>query len=157
MMATPPLGEQAPGFDLPSDSGKNLSLKSLRGKWVVVYFYPKVFTQGCTCQAEAYQKDVDDFRSKNCEVVGISTNPMDKIQEFKLKYGLSFPMLADRECSVVESYGAAIKLPFIGTFANRFTYIIDPQGTLRATFGNVDPKMDSIVCYARLLELQNPK
>jgi peroxiredoxin len=71
------------------------------------------------CKAEAYQKDIADFRSKNCEVVGISTNPMDKIKEFKAKYGLGFPMLSDRECGVVESYGAAIKLPFVGTFANR--------------------------------------
>ena len=149
--------QPAPDFDLPSDSGSNVSLKSLAGKWIVLYFYPKADSAGCTTQAKNYQADVEDYRGTGAEVIGISTDPVDALQSFKAKYGLTFSLLSDKDGKVAEAYQSTIKLPFLGTFANRNTFIIDPQGVLRQEYNKVDPKMDSIVAFARLKELQNPK
>jgi len=86
-----------------------------------------------------------------------STDSVDKLQVFKAKHKLTYPLLSDKDASVIKAYDSALSLPFLGTFANRNTYIIDPQGNLREAYAKVDPKMDSIVAFARLKELQNPK
>ena len=115
---------------------------------------PKAFTQGCTCQAEGFQKDASEIRKLGAEIVGVSTDPVSKLDEFAKAYGLTFPLLSDENGKTAEAYGSALKLPFVGTFANRKTFIIDPKSQLRFAFDSVDAKKSSSDVIAKLKELQ---
>lgn len=150
---------KAPSFNLPSDDGSSVSLQSILddGKWAIVYFYPKAGDQGCTTQAKNYQQDYGDYCGTGAEVVGVSTDSVDKLKSFKSEQGVTFPLLSDKDGAVAEAYQSSLKIPFLGTFAKRNTFIIDPQGMVRKAYTSVDPKMDSIVVFAQLKELQNPK
>ena len=115
---------------------------------------PKAFTQGCTCQAEGFQKDASEIRKLGAEIVGVSTDPVQKLDEFAKAYSLSFPLLSDEKGTTAEAYGSALKIPFVGTFANRKTFIIDPKGQLRFAFDSVDAKKSSTDVIAKLKELR---
>jgi thioredoxin-dependent peroxiredoxin len=146
----PPLNESAPGFTLPTNDGKGqLSLGGLRGKWVVLYFYPKDFTPGCTLEAQRFQRDLVKYQAKNAQVVGVSADSVDTHAEFCSAEGLKFPLLADEDGSVSKSYGS-----WMGYLSMRHTFIIDPDGVLRERMVKVSPAVHSTEVLERLAELQ---
>lgn len=148
--AQPALEQPAPEFTLPTNTGNGrISLSDYRGKWVVVYFYPKDFTSGCTLEARRFQQDLSKYVTRNTQILGISVDSVDSHAEFCDSEGLKFPLLADTDGSVSKAYGS-----WLGVVALRHTYIVDPNGTLRATFTGVNPAIHSTEVLAKLDELQ---
>ena len=128
----------------------------MKGKWAVLYFYPGDLTSGCTIEAQNFQKGSADIRSLGAEIYGVSVDSIDKHLDFGKKYGLSFSLLSDTGGKISEAYGSALKIPFMGTFSNRQTYLIDPDGNLRWVFTDVQSRLDKHVdeVLAKLKELQ---
>lgn len=146
----PPLNQPAPDFILPSNTGDGeIALADYRGQWVVVYFYPKDFTPGCTLEARRFQQDLPKYKAKNTQILGISADDVDSHQEFCDSEGLKFPLLADINGAVSKAYGS-----WLGYASLRHTYIIDPAGKLRAIFTGVNPVIHSQEVLAKLDELQ---
>lgn len=146
----PPLNESAPEFTLPTNTGDGeISLSDYRGKWVVLYFYPKDFTSGCTLEARRFQQDLPKYQSKNTQILGVSADDVDSHAEFCDSEGLKFPLLADTQGEVSKAYGS-----WLGFVSLRHTYIIDPEGILREKFLGVNPAIHSQEVLARLEELQ---
>ncbi|MBL1174244.1 peroxiredoxin [Pantanalinema sp. GBBB05] len=146
----PPLNQAAPAFSLPTNTGDGtVSLSDYQGKWVVVYFYPKDFTPGCTLEAKRFQQDLAKYGDRNTQVVGISADSVDSHAEFCDSEGLKFPLLADTDGSVSKAYGS-----WIGFVSMRHSFIIDPEGRLRAIFTDVRPAIHSTEVLAKLEELQ---
>ncbi|MBF2008636.1 MAG: peroxiredoxin [Chlorogloeopsis fritschii C42_A2020_084] len=146
----PPINQPAPLFTLPTNSGDGeISLSDLRGKWVVLYFYPKDFTPGCTIEARRFQQDLPKYLEKNTQIIGVSADDVSSHAEFCDSEGLVFPLLADTTGAVSKAYGSWMS--FIST---RHTFIIDPQGVLRETFVKVNPAIHSQEVLSRLEELQ---
>jgi peroxiredoxin Q/BCP len=146
----PPEGKPAPEFTLPTNTGDgSISLADYRGKWVVVYFYPKDFTPGCTLEARRFQEDLPKYRQRNTEVLGISVDSVDSHAEFCDSEGLKFPLLADEDAMVSKAYGA-----WLAPLSLRHTYIVDPDGVLKETFTGVRPIVHSAEVLAKLKELQ---
>lgn len=132
-MAKIKVGQMAPDFTLPSDSGGNVSLKDLRGRQVVLYFYPKDDTPGCTKQACEFRDLAGQFDRKNTVVLGVSRDPFDSHRAFKKKFGLNFPLLTDENHKVHELYGAWGEKNSYGKTtvgAIRTTVIIDENGQI---------------------------
>ena len=138
----PAAGQAAPTFTLPSQDGKPVSLKSYRGKWVVLYFYPKDMTTGCTIEAHNFQNDLSKFEAENAVILGVSVDTVDSHKQFCTKDGLTFHLLADPEHKVVDEYGS---LGHFGnmTIANRNTFLINPKGKIVKVWTKVDPKVHS--------------
>jgi peroxiredoxin Q/BCP len=138
----PTVGQSAPGFTLPSQDGSQISLDSFKGKWVVLYFYPKDMTQGCTIEAHNFQRDLSQFEARNAVIVGVSVDTPDSHKQFCTKEGLTFRLLADPEHKVVDQYGS---LGHYGTMtiANRNTFLIDPQGKIVKEWTKVNPQVHS--------------
>ena len=137
----PETGTRAPDFDLPNSRGEGTtSLSSLTktGKWTVLYFYPGAFTSGCTLEARGFQADYDKYLNLNTQVVGVSIDPVEKNAQFCSAEKLDFYMLSDQGGKVSKAYGTALSIPGFGTFSNRQTYIIDPEGSLRWVFTDVE-------------------
>jgi peroxiredoxin Q/BCP len=156
---TPSLGVKAPAFELPNSRGEGTtSLKDLTksGKWTVLYFYPGAFTSGCTLEARYFQRDIDQYRALNAQIVGISVDPVEKNAQFCSSEGLDFFMLSDQGGMVSKAYGSALSIPGFGTFSNRQTYLIDPDGNLRWTFTDVESRIPrhSEEVIAKLNELE---
>jgi thioredoxin-dependent peroxiredoxin len=146
----PPLNQPAPEFSLPTNTGDGkISLSNYRGQWVVVYFYPKDFTPGCTLEARRFQQDLPKYIAKNTQILGISVDDVDSHAEFCDAEGLKFPLLADVDGTVSKAYGS-----WLGYSSLRHTYIVDPEGTLRAIFTGVKPVIHSQEVLAKLDELQ---
>lgn len=146
----PALNQAAPAFTLPTNTGDGeISLADYRGKWVVVYFYPKDFTPGCTLEARKFQQDLAQYRRRNTVILGISTDDVDSHAEFCDSEGLKFPLLADVDGAVSKSYGS-----WLGYSSLRHTYIVDPDGVLRAIFTGVKPVVHSQEVLAKLDELR---
>jgi peroxiredoxin Q/BCP len=140
----PQAGAKAPDFELPNSRGNGLtSLNGLiqNGKWTVLYFYPGAFTSGCTLEARGFQKDLDNYRKLNAQIVGVSVDPVEKNAQFCSEEKLDFFMLSDRAGLVSKKYGSALSVPGFGTFSNRQTYIIDPKGELRWIFTDVESRI----------------
>jgi peroxiredoxin Q/BCP len=152
----PAVSAPAPAFKLPSNTGKDISLDDLKGKWSVLYFYPGDFTSGCTIEAQNFEKSSGAIRGLGAEIYGVSVDGLEKHLDFSKSYGLSFPLLSDKDGKVSETYGSALKIPFMGTFSNRQTYIIDPEGKLRWVFTDVQSRLnkhaDEVI--SKLKELQ---
>ena len=150
-VAMPSVGQTAPTFTLPSQDGSQISLESFRGKWVVLYFYPKDMTTGCTIEAHNYQRDQAKFDSANAVIVGVSVDTPDSHKQFCTKEGLTFRLLADPEHKVVDEYGS---LGHFGTMtiANRNTFLIDPKGKIVKVWTKVDPSHHSDEVLAALAE-----
>lgn len=147
----PAINQPAPEFTLPTNTGNgNVSLADFRGKWVVLYFYPKDFTSGCTIEAQRFQQDLPKYIQKNTEIIGISADDVDSHAEFCDSEGLKFPLLADIKGEVSKAYGS-----WIGVVSMRHSFIIDPQGILRATFVKVNPSIHSMQVLERLNKLQS--
>ncbi len=137
--AQPPAeGAQAPAFTLPSQDGTPISLEKLRGNWVVLYFYPKDFTGGCTLEAHNFQRDLEKYQQRHAVVVGVSVDSVDSHKSFCTKESLNFKLLADTEHHVAASYGSLAD--YQGTaYASRNTFLIDPSGVIRKVYLKVKP------------------
>ena len=149
----PPVGNAAPDFSLKNDEGKETALKDLRGKWVVLYFYPKDFTGGCTLQAHNFQRDLARYEAKNAAVVGVSVDSAESHKEFCSKEGLKFRLLSDPEARVSEAYNSVMEYKGARLSA-RNTFVIDPQGNVARVFASVKPAGHSEEVLAALEELQ---
>ena len=138
----PAVGAKAPEFDLPSSTGKNIKLGDYAGKTVVVYFYPKADTPGCTTEACGFRDSADEYRKAGVEVVGISPDPVEDVTKFAEKFQLNFPLLADADHMVCEAYGVWQQKSMAGnTFmgAMRTTFVVGPDGRITHVFEKVKP------------------
>jgi peroxiredoxin Q/BCP len=146
-----PLGEPAPEFTLPTNAGDGeMSLADFRDQWVVLYFYPRDFTSGCTVEAQRFERDIVEYKARNAQVVGISADSVESHAEFCDSEGLEFPLLSDPKGTVSKAYGS-----WLGAMSMRHTYIIGPDGTMRARFLGVQPVIHSQEVLAALDELQS--
>jgi thioredoxin-dependent peroxiredoxin len=152
----PSSGTPAPDFTLNSQDGKPLSLHDLRGKWVVLYFYPKDFTSGCTKEAHNFQRDLQQFEQKKAIILGVSVQDEATHQKFCAKEGLSFKLLADTKYEVSSSYDSLVNLG-VAKLSARHTFLIDPDGVVRKTYLNVNAEKHSAEVLADLSQLQQPK
>ncbi len=134
----PQAGQPAPAFTLPSQDGSPVSLKDFRGKWVVLYFYPKDGTPGCTIEAHNFQRDLAKYEAANAVIVGVSVDSTGSHKEFCAKQGLTFKLLADTDKKVVEEYGSLRNLVAV-KIAYRNTFLIDPNGVIAQVWTGVDP------------------
>ena len=144
------LGSPAPDFKLQDQSGKWHQLKDYRGKWVVLYFYAKDMTPGCTTEAHDFRDNIQAFREADAVVLGISVDDVKSHKKFSQKNNLPFPLLADPERETTKRYDV---MSFTG-FAKRETFVIDPQGRLIKHYLDVDPKGHSQVVLEDLKELK---
>ena len=151
----PSSGTPAPDFTLNSQDGKRLSLRDLRGKWVVLYFYPKDFTSGCTIEAHNFQRDLLQYEQKNAVILGVSVQDEVTHQKFCAKEGLSFKLLADTKHEVSSSYDSLVNLG-VAKLSARHTFLIDPAGIVRKTYLNVNAEKHSAEVLADLSRLQQP-
>jgi thioredoxin-dependent peroxiredoxin len=152
----PVAGSPAPGFTLPSQEGAQVSLDQFKGKWVVLYFYPKDFTSGCTIEAHNFQRDLDKYTQKNAAIVGVSVDNVDSHKNFCTKEGLNFKLLADPDHTVVEKYGSVMQYNGM-TLAARNTFLIDPTGVIRKVYLKVSPQGHSDEVLTDLQQLQSMK
>ena len=136
-------GDKAPDFAVPDAAGKMVRLKDLRGKKVVLYFYPKDDTPGCTKEACSFRDSFASFKRRGIEVLGVSLDNEKSHQKFAQKYNLPFRLLADTERSVSEAYGTYGEKKFMGrTYMgnNRMTFLIDEKGKIKKIFSKVKPE-----------------
>jgi len=149
----PAVGQVAPTFTLPSQDGSQISLESFRGKWVVLYFYPKDMTTGCTIEAHNFQRDLAKFEARNAVIVGVSVDTADSHKQFCTKEGLTFRLLADPNHTVVDAYGSLGN--FMGIkIASRNTFLIDPQGKIVKVWTKVEVQHHSEEVLAAIDELR---
>jgi thioredoxin-dependent peroxiredoxin len=152
--SVPSIGSTAPEFTLHSQEGRAVSLKDYRGKWVVLYFYPRDMTPGCTLEAHNFQRDQFHYAEKNAVVLGVSVDSVDSHKKFCTKEGLNFKLLSDADKRVSQEYGSLINLAIV-KFSSRHTFIIDPQGKIARVYTDVDPNQHSQQVLAALDDLQN--
>ncbi len=138
----PGVGDSAPDFSLPDAKQRIHTLKDYSGKWLVLYFYPKNDTPGCTEEACAFRDDLFQIEKLNAKVVGVSVDDTDSHAEFAKKYNLPFPLLADKDGKVADSYGALRNLGII-KIAKRYTYLIDPNGKIAKAYLSVNTSRHS--------------
>src|SRR5271165_2744231 len=150
----PVAGSPAPAFSLPSQEGTQVSLDQFKGKWVVLYFYPKDFTSGCTIEAHNFQRDLDKYTAKNAAVVGVSVDNVDSHKSFCTKEGLNFKLLADPDHTVVQRYGSVMEYNGM-VLAARNTFLIDPSGVIRKVYLKVGPDGHSEEVLADLQQFQS--
>lgn len=153
-LAEPPdVGAPAPAFELPDQTGATQRLADYRDRWLVLYFYPRDDTPGCTKQACTFRDDIARLRAAGAEVVGVSVDSVESHAAFATKHTLPFPLLADTEGTLADAYGALRTLGPI-RMARRHTFLIDPQGRIAARFLDVDPERNAAQVLAALAELQ---
>lgn len=151
--ATPTEGSSAPDFTLPSQEGSPVSLRDYRGKWVVLYFYPKDQTPGCSREAHNFQADQPKYAERNAVVLGVSLDSVESHKKFCARDGLNFKLLADTDHNVTDSYGSLTNLGVV-KFAARHTFLIDPTGTIAKAYTSVDPAKHSAQVLQDLDSLQ---
>ena len=149
----PAVGAAAPSFNLTSNEGKPVSLNDFKGKWVVLYFYPKDFTQGCTIEARNFQRDLAKYQAANAVILGVSVDTADSHKEFCAKEGLNFKLLSDTDAKVSTEYGSLMEYQG-NKLSARNTFIIDPQGKVAKVFEKVNPAGHSEEVLAALASLQ---
>ncbi len=152
----PAVGEKAPAVALPSQEGATVSLDQNKGKWIVLYFYPKDFTSGCTVEAHNFQRDLAKYDKANTVILGVSLDSVDSHKGFCAKEGLNFKLLADTDAAVTKAYGS---LSTYGdkTYSARNTFLIDPSGVIRKVYVKVSPATHSDDVLADLATFQMPK
>lgn len=153
MADVPAVGSAAPEFTLTTNEGKQASLKDYRGKWVVLYFYPKDFTSGCTLQARNFQRDLAKYEAVNAVILGVSVDTAESHKDFCAKEGLNFKLLSDTDAKVSESYGSVMEYQGMKLSA-RNTFIIGPDGKVAQVFVKAKPATNSEEVLAALAELQ---
>ena len=149
----PTAGQTAPDFSLPSGDGSAVSLKDYKGKWVVLYFYPKDFTSGCTLEAKNFERDLLKYQSEGAVVVGVSVDTAQSHKDFCTKEGLNFKLLADPEGKTVAAYGSGMEYKG-AKMAARNTFLIDPQGKIAKVYTAVKPAEHSEQVLKDLAELK---
>ncbi len=149
---TPAVGTEAPGFTLNSQYGKPVSLHDFRGRWVVLYFYSKDMTPGCTIETHDFQRDIAKYEAKNAVILGVSVQNEKTHQEFCAKESLNFQLLADTKKEVSKKYGSLSNLGVIKLSA-RHTFLIDPSGKVRVVWASVDVRKHSEEILAALDQL----
>ena len=149
----PAVGTPAPDFTLNSQESKAVSLHDFKGKWVVLYFYPKDFTTGCTIEAHNFQRDLAQYEQKNAVILGVSVQDEDSHQKFCTKEGLSFKLLADTKQEVSAEYDSVMTYND-AKFSARHTFLIDPQGKVQKVWLEVKPDKHSEEVLAALSQLQ---
>jgi thioredoxin-dependent peroxiredoxin len=150
------VGSPAPDFTLDSQDGKPVALRDLRGKWVVLYFYPKDFTRGCTIEAHNFEKDQKRYAALGATIVGVSTQSPDSHKEFCAKEGLNFKLLADVDGKVSQAYDSVVNLG-VTKLSARNTFLIAPDGTLAKAFLKVSPQKHSEEVLAAIAALGKKK
>jgi peroxiredoxin Q/BCP len=147
--AMPQAGQKAPEFTLPSQKGTDISLNQYRGKWVVLYFYPKDMTSGCTLEAHNFEQDLSRYQAANAVVLGVSVDSIKSHKEFCAKDSLTFTLLSDTDKKVVAEYGSLGN--YMGfKIANRNTFLINPEGQIVKVWTKVDPAHHSQEVLAAL-------
>lgn len=159
-LASEPLtvGEPAPEFELADQNGQLHSLEDYRDQWVVLYFYPKDGTPGCTTEACEFRDNIFAFKKINAQILGVSLDDVESHQKFSENHGLPFPLLADFEGKAADAYGVKTKM-FGMTVAKRQTFLIDPDGNLAKHYEKVKPATHSVDVLADLAALgasENP-
>jgi peroxiredoxin Q/BCP len=149
----PAVGAKAPDFTLSSEDGSPVSLRNYRGKWVVLYFYPKDFTSGCTIEAHSFQADLAQYQKINAVVLGVSVDSVDSHKDFCAKEGLNFKLLADTAHEVSAKYGS-LRTMGANVMAARNTFLINPEGVIVKEFIGVNPTGHSQQVLAALADLQ---
>jgi peroxiredoxin Q/BCP len=148
----PQAGDVAPSFDLPDQDGRTRALEEFRGKWLVLYFYPRDGTAGCTEQAAQFRDALREFERLNAAVVGVSVDNVKKHAAFRSKYNLPFLLLADTQGLTAGRYGSLWDL-LIARFAKRNTFLIDPQGRIAKVYLEVNPSNNAADVIADLKSL----
>jgi peroxiredoxin Q/BCP len=149
----PAVGAPAPIFKLVNNEGKEVSLNDFKGKWVVLYFYPKDFTSGCTLEARNFQRDLAKYEAANAVILGVSVDTAESHKEFCAKEGLNFKLLSDPEAKVSQDYGSVMEYNGAKLSA-RNTFLIDPQGKIAKVFEKVKVGGHSDEVLATLASLQ---
>ncbi|HQQ75873.1 MAG TPA: peroxiredoxin [Thermoanaerobaculia bacterium] len=152
----PAVGTKAPAVSLPSQEGQTVTLEQNKGKWVVLYFYPKDFTSGCTMEAHNFQRDLAKYEKANAVILGVSVDSVDSHKGFCTKEGLSFKLLADTEGAATKVYDSAVVRDG-KTYSARNTFLIDPAGVIRKVYLKVNPQTHSDDVLADLAQLQGSK
>jgi thioredoxin-dependent peroxiredoxin len=146
-------GDKAPNFTLSDQDGNEVKLSSLRGRTVVLYFYPKADTPGCTTQACGVRDHAADYAAAGAVVLGVSRDPVERIAKFDDKHSLGFPLLSDADHTVAEAYGVWVEKSMYGRKfmgMQRSTFVIDPKGKVTHVFPKVSPKTHDDVVLAAL-------
>lgn len=151
----PAAGQPAPDFTLTTNENQPASLKDYRGKWVVLYFYPKDFTSGCTLQAQNFQRDIAKYEQAGAVVLGVSVDTAESHKSFCAKEGLSFKLLSDTDAKVSTQYGSVMEYNGAKLSA-RNTFLIDPEGKIAQVFVGVKPAGHSEEVLSALGKLQKP-
>jgi len=149
----PSAGTPAPRFTLKSQDGNPVSLQDYAGKWVVLYFYPKDFTSGCTIEAHNFQRDLAQYQQKNAVILGGSVDTADSHKQFCTKEGLNFKLLADTDHKVSSTYDSVMNFGLVKVAA-RHTFLINPEGKIVKVYTDVKPNEHSAEVLAALAELQ---
>jgi thioredoxin-dependent peroxiredoxin len=156
-VSPPEVGSPAPKFRLQNQSAKWVSLDDHRGKWVVLYFYPKDNTPGCTTQACEFRDNIFAFRDAGAVILGISVDDVASHKDFADEHSLPFPILADSEKTVARNYGVLHRAMGVMEVARRETFIIDPQGRIAKRYPAVNPKGHSQLVLTDLKVLQTAR
>jgi peroxiredoxin Q/BCP len=149
-------GAKAPAFTLPSQDGTPVNLSDYRGKWVVLYFYPKDKSSGCTIQAHEYQSNLPKFEEHHAVVLGVSLDTAESHKSFCTQDGLTFKLLADPDRQAATAYGVPLMTFKDMKFDERDTFLISPKGTIAQVWRKVDPEKDSSIVLAAIAS-QNKK
>ena len=148
------VGSVAPAFTLPSQTDANVSLKDYKGKYVVLYFYPKDQTSGCTIEAHNFERDTAKYAALNTVVLGVSFDTVDSHKKFCTKDGLNFKLLADPTGKVVSEYGVATMMTPIGKLAKRDTFLIGPDGKVLKFWAVQDVQTHSEEVLAAIADMK---
>lgn len=154
--AKPVVGTLAPMFELANQSDSLVTLDDYRGQWVVLYFYPKDMTPGCTVEARNFQRDLSEFERRDAVVLGVSTDSAESHRQFCSKDSLAFTLLADTKHAVTSQYGVAMERDG-KSYASRVTFLIDPKGVVRKVYDKVTPANHSEEVLADLDRMRMAK
>lgn len=149
-------GDAAPAFTLPDQNGVETTLESFKGKWLVLYFYPKDFSAGCSIQAHMFQDALPDFVALNATIAGVSVDTAESHKEFCTKQGLNFTLLSDTGAVASTAYGSVMERGGT-TLSARNTFLIDPAGVVRKAYASVDPAKNTEEVLADLSKLAKPE
>ena len=149
----PEVGKAAPDFSLTTGDGSQVSLKDYRGKWVVLYFYPKDFTSGCTMEAKNFQRDLAQYDQAGAVVLGVSVDSAQSHKDFCAKEGLNFKLLADPDAKISAQYGSTMEYQG-AKMAARNTFLINPKGEIAKVYTGVKPAEHSDQVLKDLTELK---
>ena len=148
------VGQPAPDIALPSTSGKTVKLSDFKGSWLVLYFYPKAFTPGCTAESCSLRDANDEIKKRGAVILGISVDDLEMQKQFKAKHKMPFDLLSDSKREMAKAFKT---LALGGLFAQRKTFIVNPEGQIAYIFDQVNPAMHSQQVLTILNRLQDSK